>query len=404
MPKNLSVLVLTTSFPVESSIAVGIHIIEKCRHLIKNGVKVKVIAPHDAGSKTREIINGIIIRRFRYFIPASYQKLAYGAGIPTNLRNSFLARIQLPFFMLAFLFSTVINIRHIDIIHCHWSIAGLIGVIAGKLFNKKVVLMVHGAEVFVLGKNPVVKFVLKKADCLICNSTYTGQKVLAVYPLRNHVVIPPGVDLHRFYPQNRIPDLRKRLNISEDDVFVLTIGKFIPRKGIEFLIEAFNIMVNERRVTCVKLRIGGRGPLKVRYQEMIDRLSLNNFVSFLEYIPDDDIASYYSASDIFVLPSIIDERGDTEGLGVVFLEANACKTPVIGSRVGGILDVIRDGQNGYLVEPKNSVDLAEKIMKLAGNEKLRKQMGDTGRRIVEEHFNWNCLTKRILQVYDSILT
>ena len=403
MHKKLSVLVLTTSFPVESPIAVGIHIIEKCKHLVKNGLKVKVIAPHHAGSKTRETIDGIIIKRFRYFFPASLQKVAYGAGIPTNLMRSWLARIQLPVFMLAFLLSAVVNIRHIDIVHCHWSIAGLIGIIAGKLFRKKVVLMVHGAEVFVLGKNPVLQFVLRHADCLISNSTYTEQKTLAVYPRQNHIVIPPGVDLHRFYPQDRIPDLRKRLNITDDDIFVLTIVKFIPRKGIEFLIEAFNIIVKQRRISGIKLRIGGRGPLQLKYQKMIDDHGLNNYISFLEYIPDDDIASFYSAADIFVLPSIVDERGDTEGLGVVLLEANACKTPVIGSRVGGILDVIRDGRNGFFVEPKNSSDLAEKILKLASDRNLREVMGENSRKFVERHYNWEDISVKIIDRYHSLL-
>jgi len=403
MPKRLSVLVLTTSFPVTASIAVGIHIIEKCRHLVKNGVKVKVIAPHYTGSKVSEIIDGIIIKRFRYFFPSGMQKVAYGAGIPTNLTKSRLARLQLPFFMLAFLFYTVINIRHIDIIHCHWSIAGMIGIIAGKLFNKKVVLMVHGAEVFVLGKNPVLKFVLKNADLLICNSTYTEQKVLAVYPGQYHAVIPPGVDLSRFYPQSRIPDLRKRLHISESDILVLTIGKFIPRKGIEFLIEAFNIIVNQKQNTGIKLRIGGRGPLGPLYQKMIDRYGLNNFIAFLDYIPDEDIASYYTASDIFVLPSIVDQRGDTEGLGVVLLEANACATPVIGSRLGGIMDVIQDGENGYFVESKNPLDLEEKILKLASDRKLREHMGENGRKFVEKHYNWEAISIKIIEHYHLLL-
>jgi glycosyltransferase involved in cell wall biosynthesis len=404
MPKNISVLVLTTSFPVGSPIAVGIHIIEKCRHLTKNGAKVKVIAPHHANSKTKETIDGISVKRFRYFFPTRLQQVAYGAGIPTNLMNSRLAKFQLPFFMLAFLFTAVVNIRHVDIVHCHWSIAGLIGVIVGKLFRKKVVLMVHGAEVFVLGRNPVLKFVLKHTDYLISNSSFTEKRTLEVYRSKRSVVIPPGVDVNRFYPQANIPNLRKILNVADDDIFVFSIGKFIPRKGFEYLIEAFNVIVHRRKITNIKLRIGGRGPLMPQYEQMIAQYSLGDFIGFLKYIKDGDIPSYYSEADIFVLPSIFDERGDTEGLGVVFLEANACETPVIGSKVGGISDVIKDGINGCYVQQKNAMDLAEKIIKLAGDEELRRQMGKTGRRIVEEHFNWNYLTRRIIRIYDSLLT
>jgi glycosyltransferase involved in cell wall biosynthesis len=403
MPKKFSVLVLTTSFPIDSSIAVGIHIIEKCRHLVKNGVKVKVLAPHHAGSKTSERIDGISVKRFRYFFPTRWQKVAYGAGIPTNLKNSRLAKCQLPIFMLAFFLSTISNTRNVDIIHCHWSVAGLIGIIAGKLFNKKVVLMVHGAEVFVLGKHPVLKFVLKHVDCTISNSSFTEQETHKVYPSKKSVVIPPGVDVNRFYSQARIANLRHRLNLSSGDVFVLSIGKFIPRKGFEYLIEAFNQIVHQRNIKDIKLRIGGRGPLKSHYEQMIDQYCLSDHIGFLGYIKDEDIPSYYTEADIFVLPSIVDERGDTEGLGVVFLEANACGTPVIGSRVGGIIDVIKNGVNGFYVRQKNALDLAEKIIKLADNEELRKKMGAAGRRIVEEDFNWNHLTKRIIKIYDSLL-
>jgi glycosyltransferase involved in cell wall biosynthesis len=403
MPKDLSILVLTTSFPVKSSIAVGIHVIEKCRHLVKNGVNVKVIAPHHAESKTNEIIDGISVKRFRYFFPTRWQQVAYGAGIPTNLMNSRMARFQLPFFMLAFLLTTLINIRHIDIIHCHWSIAGLVGVIAAKLFNKKVVLMVHGAEVFVLGKNPVLKFVLKHVDCSISNSTFTEKKTHEVYPSNRSIVISPGVDVNRFYPQTRIANLRHNLDIAADDTFILAIGKFIPRKGFEYLIEAFNHIVHQRKIANIKLRIAGRGPLRSKYENMIDQYLLGDYIGFLEYIKDEDIPSYYSEADIFVLPSIIDERGDTEGLGVVFLEANACKTPVIGSRVGGILDVIQDSKNGYLVEQKNPLDLAEKIIRLSDKKELASKMGENGRKLVEKKFNWETLAHKIIDVYDSLL-
>jgi glycosyltransferase involved in cell wall biosynthesis len=394
-----SVLILTTSFPLNASIAVGIHIFEKCRHLIKKGVKVHVIAPHQAGSKTKDIVDGIRVDRFRYFFPVKWQRVAYGSGIPTNLMNSWLARIQLPFFLLAFLFAAVKKVKRVDIIHCHWSIAGLVGVIVGKLFNKKIVMMVHGAELFVMGNHPILRFVLKHVDLCICNSTFTEKKILEICPVKEHVVISPGVDIHRFYPQKNVPNLRNRLNISPTEIFVLTIGKFIPRKGIEYLIDAFNIIVHKKKIDTIKLRIGGRGPLKPKYENMINQYSLSNFIGFLEYINDEQIPSYYTETDIFVLPSIVDERGDTEGLGVVFLEANACQTAVIGSRVGGIKDVIHDGVNGYYVEQKNAADLADKIIKLAHDPNLREKMGKNGRKIVEQRFNWDMITAKLVDIY-----
>ena len=400
MAKKISVLVLTTSFPLDSTIAVGVHVIEKCRYLVKNGIDIKVIAPYYTGGQRKEVIDGIAIKRFRYFFPVKSQCLAYGAGIPTNIKNSFPAKIQLPFFLISFLISAVKEIKHYSIIHCHWSIAGLIGVFAGKLFKKKVVLMMHGAEVFVLGKNPVLKFVLKNIDYLISNSTFTEKKTLRIYPVLNHKVISPGVDINRFYPQKKIPNLRKILNISESDIFILAIGKFIPRKGFEYLIKAFNIIVNQRKITNIKLRIGGRGPLKKKYETMIKKYALNDCISFLGYIKDEEIPSYFTEADIFVLPSIVDDRGDTEGLGVVLIEALACRTPCIASNVGGIMDVLNDGINGFLVKQKNDVDLAEKVLKLANNKELRIEMGKNGYKFVKKIFNWNSISKKIINIYD----
>ncbi|HBN26798.1 MAG TPA: hypothetical protein DD405_04950 [Desulfobacteraceae bacterium] len=403
MAKKISVLVLTTSFPLDSTIAVGVHVIEKCRYLVKNGIDIKVIAPYHTGGQRKEVIDGIAIKRFRYFFPVKSQCLAYGAGIPTNIKNSFLAKTQLPFFLISFLISAVKEMKHYSIIHCHWSIAGLIGIFAGKLFKKKVVLMMHGAEVFVLGKNPVLKFVLKNIDYLISNSTFTERKSLEIYPVLNHKVISPGVDINRFYPQKKIPNLRKILNISESDIFILAIGKFIPRKGFEYLIKAFNILVNQRQITNIKLRLGGRGPLKEKYETMIKKYALNDYISLLEYIKDEDIPSYYTESDIFILPSIVDDRGDTEGLGVVFLEANACKTPIIGTEVGGIINVIKEGENGIFVKQKDPEDLVEKILYLARDKELRKKMGEKGRGTILEKFNWDSTADEIIRIYNELL-
>lgn len=403
MRKTKSILVLTTSFPLDStSIAIGSFVFEKCRHLVNNGLNVKVIAPHSGNAKKREIINGIKICRFKYFFPTRFQMLAYGAGIPTNIRISYLSKIQLPFFILAFLLATIREAKKYDIIHCHWSLAGLIGVLTARLFNKKIVLMMHGAEIFVYSDNPLLKLIIKNVDFLISNSTFTEMKILAVCHPKNHMVIPPGIDLNRFSPKPVSNEIHKNLNISQTDVFVLAIGNFIPRKGFDYLIEALDVIVNQEGITRIKIGIGGRGPLRDKYEKMVKKYSLADYVIFLGFIKDEDLPSYYSAADIFVLPSIVDSRGDTEGLGVVLLEANACRKPVIGSRVGGIPDVIKDGVNGLLVEPKNPRDLAEKIIKLAQNSESREQMGNNGRHIVEENFNWEVIAKRIIDIYDFI--
>ena len=273
MDKSLNILVLTTSFPLKEGIAVGIHVLEKCRVLVELGHEVTVIAPHHKGGKKEEIIDGISVKRFSYFTPSSLQILAYGSGIPSNLKRSFLARIQLPFLLLSFFLKALPIARKSDIIHAHWSIAGLVAVWTAKLTRRPTVLSMHGAEVFVKGKNRVLRSVLTKVNLVVFNSTFTEKKVREHYHVRSGVVIHPGCDTDRF---KATPDegLKTKLSIADGDVFLLSIGKFIPRKGFEYLIEAMRILVSERGLRNIQLRIGGRGYLKGSLMKMVDEKHL----------------------------------------------------------------------------------------------------------------------------------
>ncbi len=403
MKDQKTVLVLTTSFPLYEGIAVGIHVMEKCRHLAKKGMKVKVVAPHHEGAAKHEKIDGIDIYRFQYYWPSNQQKLAYGAGIPTNIRTDWHARFQLPLFLLCFLIKAFQKAPGADIIHCHWSIAGFVGVILRMTFKKKLVFMMHGAEVFVLGNSPFLRFILKRVDFLISNSSFTERKTLDIHSVKKHRVISPGVDVKRFFPQRNVRNLRQNIGISDHDLFVLTIGKFIPRKGIEDLIKSFDIIINSRIEKGIQLRIGGRGPLMAAYENLIRQYGLEDHIRFLKYIPDEEIPSYYTESDIFALTPIIDERGDTEGLGVVFLEANACETPVIGTRVGGVVDAITDGLNGLLLSPQQPEALADAIIRLKRDPELRTAMGKNGREQVIRRFNWPAISTEIQDVYNQAL-
>jgi len=106
---------------------------------------------------------------------------------------------------------------------------------------------------------------------------------------------------------------------------------------------------------------------------------------------------------ILVLPSIIDVTGETEGLGVVLLEAMACRVPVIGSDVGGIRDIIIDGETGLLSEQKSSYSLAEKIIQLLSDEQLRKKVIENGFKLVKKKFTWEAISDRFMNIYMEVI-
>jgi glycosyltransferase involved in cell wall biosynthesis len=399
----MRVCILTTSFPLYEGIAVGIHVIEQARHLVKLGVEVDVLAPHHQGALRQETIDGVRVHRFRYMWPEQWQTLCYGAGMPTNIRNSWWARAQLPFLLTFFTLNGLWIARHCDVIQANWSMAGLAGVLLSKVLNKPVVLIMYGAEIFVLKDNPILKFIIKQSDHVIGISQYTLDKTIQVQRPQAYSLIPPGVDVNRFRKRADTAHVRRKLaqqGIDFSIPLVFALGKFIERKGFDYLIEAIAMLQESQPV---QLMIGGRGPLKEALQQQVSKLGIVDQVVFLDYIPDDELPAYYTVADVCVSPSIIDLQGDTEGLGMVLLEALACETPCVASRVGGIVDIVQDGINGFLVEPKNSAELADKIQWLISSDELRQEMGTQGRLFVEEHFSWQAKAHEILTVYQAIL-
>ena len=147
----------------------------------------------------------------------------------------------------------------------------------------------------------------------------------------------------------------------------------------------------------------GSGPEKRKLMQLSAELEIINRVVFIDEVLQDDLIPLYSMADILALPSVIDVTGETEGLGVVLLEAMACKVPVIGSNVGGIKDIIIDGETGLLAEQKNSDSLAEKIGKLLLDEQLRKKVIENGFKLVKEKFTWEAISDRFMNIYMEVI-
>ena len=130
----------------------------------------------------------------------------------------------------------------------------------------------------------------------------------------------------------------------------------------------------------------------------INELGLQSNIVFIGQIKNTEIRKYYSAADIFIIPSII-VSGHTEGLGVVTIEAMACGTSVIGSDVGGIPDVIQNEYNGFLVSEKSSKELAQKIIKLLSNNDMQNKFIRNGIKLVDEKFNWDVISNQFIKIF-----
>jgi len=395
----MKVCMLTTSYPRYTGDPSSPFVEGLCKWLARNGVEVHVVAPHDSATATKEFekINGVHVHRFHYFWPRALQKVAYGkGGMPENIRKSLLAKAQLPFFMLSFLKKAKEVSRECDLIHAQWAPSGLI---ASKVAGKKpVVLYVHGAEVFVNFARGLVKKAIESADFVLFNSSYTQKKTLEIAKPKKHAVIPSGIALEKFNARVPAGKARKKLGIAEKERIIFSLGRMVERKGFEYLVKALP-EVKEK----AKLVLGGEGPEKKALQELVKELNLTKQVIFAGRIPQKILPYYYRDCDLFVLPAIVDSKGDTEGLGLVLAEAMASGKPVIASKVGGIVDVVDDGENGFLVGQKNPKALAEKINQIFSNPALAKKMAANGIKKARTVFNWNNTAKEVIGIYNQLL-
>ena len=401
----MKVCILTTSFPRFKGDSAGTFIYSLVSLLSQKGIDFEVIAPHESGSHFFERWGNIHINRFPYFFPLKYQRLCYGDGLLNNLRNSRLAAVQTPFFiMVEFLYLLyILRKKRIDLIHAHWSLPqGFLGILAGHLLKVPCITTLHGSDVFGL-RHPIFrlpnKFAMRHADICTANSRATAKKALQIAACRNLMIIPMGVDLNHFQKTTEVGDLRKKLRL--DGQVILSVGRLIDLKGTDYLIKALPKVL--LRFPQTKALIIGSGPQKSYLLNLAKELHIKDSVVFIGQIPHWKMAKYYSLADVFVLPSITSKMGETEGFGVVLLEAMACGLPVIGSDTGGIPDIIKNGETGLLFRQKDSPDLANQIIRLLTDEDLRKKMVANARNLIETQFSWEIVAERFMEVYHGVI-
>ncbi len=400
----MKILVLTTTFPRGINDSTPPFVYDLSKRLQEIGLEIFILAPHHEGAKKCEIIDGMKIYRFPYFYPAKYQRLVYDGGILSNLKRSHLAKIQLPLLFLSELYYSLKIIRKekIDLIHSHWIIpSGIIGAICKNIFKIKHITTAHAGDVFTIKNlkyiNKIGSFVLRNSDKITANSIYTKDAILSIEnTIKNNVeIIPMGVNTSIFNPKRMNKKSLKKIFGAKYLIF--SVGRLVEKKGIKYLIMAMKYITKEFSDT--KLIIGGAGPEKENLERLTNDIALNDKVIFTGYIKNSELPIYYASSDVFVLPSIVTRDGDTEGLGIVLLEAIASGTPVIGSNVGGIIDIIEDNKTGFLTEPENPEDIANKIIKILEDKKLRHKFSMAGLNIVKDKFSWELVTNKFSKIY-----
>jgi len=328
--------------------------------------EVYALAPHTPGAALSENLEGIQVIRFPYFYPETKQNLAYGTGMMASLKSNPWTYLQVPSFLFCQWRALHRTIRkfNIDIVNSHWMIPqGFIASLPPQLHCKQV-LTIHAAGLFALRRLPLGQYLarrmVRRSDLIYCVSSY-NQQILEQL-VRHKVacqILPMGIDTYYYENQSDPASLRNELGLPAGKI-ILYVGKLNEKKGVTHLLQAFHSIAQDQ--SDCHLVIVGTGLLERALRSKTQRLELETRITFAGQQGKEAVRNYFQAADLVVVPSIIDSTGETEGLPVVLLESLASGKPVVATRVAGTPDVIVDGHNGFLAEPKNPGDLAEKMV------------------------------------------
>lgn len=340
----------------------------------KRGHEVLVITTWDSGLPQKTIENNFLIHRLRFF---RSRILKYLGLILYSIKTLLILRKFEP-----------------DIIHGQAVYMGVPAFISKMVIKKPYVLWLQGSDIYLpkLYEGLTFKLVLNQADAIIA-LTYDMREEVRKLCNREILVIPNGVDLERFRALSKV-EARRKLQLNADSKIIIFVGNLYQIKGVRYLIEEMKVIKQE----CpeVQLLLVGDGVDRRVLEQLVDKLNLGQCVTFIGAIPNERVPDYLCASDLFVLPSF------SEGFPVTFLEAMACGLPILATRVRGLPEIIRDGENGFLVEPRSGIQLAEKALFILRNDNMRDMMSRNNIGQVCR-YSWDSVSSNLEEVYSRII-
>jgi glycosyltransferase involved in cell wall biosynthesis len=394
----MRILHVVTAFPRSTDDVIVPWLVELLKHLQAAGHEVSVLTSAYKGGGNREFA-GIPVHRFRYF-PARWEDLTHEEAAPDRLRRSLRHRILPAFYVICGMWAAwrLGRRQRYDVVHVHWPVPhALFGWAVRRACGARLVTSWYGAELrWVKGSlpwlRPFIRWALAASDQVVAISSYTAREIAEVSNVQPRIIpytigfAEAGADAARSTPR--------------DAFVVLFVGRLVERKGVHYLIDAVQRLPAERRARLV---IIGEGPERRRLEEQVRRNGLEGRVEIRGRVSDRDLRQAYADASVLALPAVVDAQGDTEGLGVVLLEAMRYRVPVVASNLGGITDIVIDGETGLLVPPGDATALAAALERLAGDALLVQRLGDAGRRLVQARFSWPAILAQWEECYAAAL-
>jgi glycosyltransferase involved in cell wall biosynthesis len=395
----VKVLYLVSAYPRAPGDVITPWLVETIRRLGARGVEVEVLAPAYRGLAS-QTVDGVAVHRFRY-APRRWETLTHDQTAPDRIRERPLFFGLVPGYVAAGSVAAARLARsgRFDAIHAFWPLPhGLIGLAAKRASGVPLVSTFFGVELTWMEGQlpflaPVLRRIVRGSDAVTAISTYTADRLRRAVPGVEPAIVPFGATVE---PGGRPPSPPRPPTGAFELLFA---GRLVERKGVHLLLEALARLADG---PPVMLHVVGDGPERPRLEARARELGLGAGVFFHGFVPREALELRMAACDAFVLPAVVDAKGDTEGLGVVLLEAMSYGKPVVASAAGGIVDIVRDGRNGWLVPPGDVAALAGAIARLMRDPAAAAEMGARGREDVREGFSWEVIVERLVGVYGSI--
>jgi phosphatidylinositol alpha-1,6-mannosyltransferase len=277
-----------------------------------------------------------------------------------------------------------------------WYPEGLLAMLAGV---RPRVILAHGNELMPTTSRwrrgiwrHLQRLVLTTADLVVADSEYSCLLARSSAPYCRAVAVPLAVDHHRFSPGDRL-GARAKLGLSDDHLVLCTVARIQAYKGFDVIFKALAGLPPSVRERFVHL-IAGRGPDLEILRERAREMGVDSLVRWLGYVPEDDLPNLYRAADLFALCTRETHQQEVEGFGLAFLEAQACGTPAVGTRSGGIPDAISHGEGGWLIDSDDASALAEILHRLDDDPESFRRAGVAARARVERECTWDHYLRR----------
>lgn len=385
------ICLITHLFPCDEKDYKGVFVRDLAVEIARRGHEIHVVTPMRPGAAKEDSIDNVRVHRYLFYGWHKGIQLGQLKGTPILLLGSLIV---------LGVFKCIITVvkHNVDLVHAYWVVpGGFIGLITSWFTRRPVVAFAAGSDLTLAPRHRLVRLLttltLKRIDRLLPVSSSLERLAVELGLPRDKATIihgPVGIDIQDYNQMQTEVPLRKKTGKC-----ILWIGNLTPPKRLDTILRAMPEVV--RAYGDCNLEVVGEGKLRPSLEALAKTLGIITHVHFQGSVPHPQVLQMLHRADLCVHCS------NHEGLPVAIMEAMGAGLPVVASSVGGVPDLVREGETGFVLSPDDVEGYAERIISLLKNDQLRKELGSKGRNFAEKHLNKDTILSQIEKVYDDLL-